>query len=186
LIRRCITLSPDIVLFPACAALVRRREELCGLREDARGLPLVAMGVLKVQEGEAQGEFSEIWEFGKVVGSFDANFPIALKAGGLNLVAAQSSTIKKVYQNPERIVEAEGHPIDGQPQLALDLGHAQYNGRYKRVLASLAREGMGAVLSFWRSQSGGSRFVWAAPRPNGYRRLEIGPLGDFIDIIEAA
>lgn len=177
------SLDPDITLFPACAAVVKSRSELVPMRKTAGELKVVAIGVLEVGDRKKLIEYSEVWERGRLIGRFDADFTLAVRAGGMDLLAAQSSTIKQVYRKPWKIRPATSAKLAGMPTIALDLGHAQYNGWYKRVLLRLREEGLGVALSFWRSRGGNTKYAWAE-EAEFFRRTQNGQTQDFVDVFD--
>lgn len=182
LIELCRRESPDIVLFPACAGLWRYHAQLERYRREIRRLPCVAFGALRIGQAKLL-EHSEIWVRGRRVSRFDYRWPIAVRLAGRAAVVAQSSTIKVVYQAPFLILGAEHNAANPPYRLALDLGHGQYQGRYRRVFRKLKSLGMDAVLSFWRNRDGQTIYPWMETRRPAKRTRRTLPNGDYLDQI---
>lgn len=183
LIAACARETPDLVLFPACTAIWRYHAQLERYRREMVKLPCVAFGCLRVGQPRFK-EHSEIWVRGKRVMAFDARWPIAVKLAGLPAVVAQSSTIKVVYQFPPLILPVDDSLANPPYKLALDLGHGQYQGRYRRVFRKLKSLGMDAILSFWRNRHGQTRYPWfETVHPYQMERREL-PSGDYLDVLQ--
>ncbi len=171
-----------MVIFPACTAIWRYHAQLERYRTEMRKLPCVVFGALRVGQPRTI-EHSEIWAHGKRLMKFDARWPIAVKLAGLPAVVAQSSTIKAIYQDPFLTLPAEKAPANPPYELALDLGHGQYQGRYRRVFKKLKSLGMDAVLSFWRNQNGQTHYPWLeTTRHYEFKRRELSS-GDYLDTL---
>lgn len=182
IIEACSKQSPDLVLFPACTAIWRYHAQLERYRAVMSKLPCVVFGSLGVGQSRTT-EHSEIWAHGKRLMRFDARWPVAVKLAGLPAVVAQSSTIKAVYQAPYLILPAERAPANPPYSLALDLGHGQYQGRYRRVFKKLKSMDMDAVLSFWRNRDGHTLYRWLeTTRHFEFKRREL-PNGDYVDTL---
>lgn len=181
IIDACRRESPDIVLFPACTGLWRYHAQLERYRHEMRRLSCVAFGALRIGQARLR-EHSEIWVRGRRVSRFDYRWPIAARLAGRAAVIAQSSTIKVVYQAPFLTLAAERNAANPPYSIALDLGHGQYQGRYRRVFRKLKSMGMDAVLSFWRNRDGQTNYPWIeATRFTQQRRIL--KAGDYLDLV---
>lgn len=177
----CSALEPDITLFPACAAIWERRSRLLAYRKIMTDLNTVLIGCLGLEP--TFQENSEVLHKGRLLQRFDANLPVAIQLGGIASVVAQSSTIKAAYQIPTLTMTAKKHPAEPPYRLALDLGHGQYHCCYRRVLKSLAAQGMTTILSFWRNQDGKTKYPWIeTARYFDLTRTKLAH-GDFVDLI---
>jgi len=183
IITACHKSAPDIVLFPACTAIWKYHAQLERYRQETRKLRCIIFGCLKISPSHFK-EHSEIWARGRRLMKFDSRWPIAANLEGIPSVIAQSSTIKVIYQAPFLTLPSDEMPANPPYKLALDLGHGQYQGRYRRVFRKLRSMGMDAVLSFWRNQRGQTNYHWVEAR-NRYtlERHEL-PHGDYLDLLE--
>lgn len=182
LIAACAREAPDLVLFPACTAIWRYHAQLERYRREMSQFPYVAFGCLRLDQPRFK-EHSEIWARGRRLMHFDARWPIAVKLAGRSAVVAQSSTIKVVYQFPPLILPADRSPANQPYKLALDLGHGQYQGRYRRVFRKLKSLGMDAVLSFWRNRHGQTRYPWLETVGRYQMERRELPTGDYLDVL---
>lgn len=183
IITACHQQDIDIVLFPACTAIWRYHTQLERYRQEIRKLRCAIFGCLKVSPSHCK-EHSEIWAHGHRLMKLDSRWPIAVKLAGIPSVIAQSSTIKVVYQAPFLTLPSDRLPATPPYRLALDLGHGQYQGRYRRVFRKLRSMGMDAVLSFWRNQQGQTNYHWVEARSRYTLERHELPHGDYLDLLE--
>jgi hypothetical protein len=188
----------DILVLPACIFPYHSNADLRLFRQEAKRIPWVVGGLLKIEIVKGQPIYSETWEAwyrGRRRASHDNETVGWMKMGKVSAMVAISSTIGMIsygwYKKSRR-----DPPDEALDLLALDLGHHQYSGRYlktlRRVFNSIKlmthRRGL-VILSFWKYKNSNSRVRWS--NPDFYRGMRftrhcvnqnIVQHGDWLDV----
>ncbi len=193
----------DVLLLPACTLLYRNPNELDLYRTAATSIRWLATGMLKIISSVKPKDFletAEVWRAGQSVANiqFTDYHVELLQMDSISAYVAISSSIKDICSN-ENILKSKQHPPkEASSCFAFDLGHHQYNGRYKktlnRVLRSINRRGehkSAVILSYWKYLNGNANFRWSAPENAPwirFQRIELPTpdhtLTDYLDVFD--
>lgn len=198
IIEKAKSAKADILVLPACTFPYHSKADLRLFRQEARGIPWVVGGLLKIEKGRREPRFSETWESwhrGRKRVAYDNETVGWLKMGTVSAMVAISSTIGMISYGWYKRSRVEP-PLESHDLLALDLGHHQYSGRYLKTLRRVSQTiksitpGRGLVLlSYWKYKNSKSKNRWSNPEfQSGMRfartRIEhgMGEGEDWLDI----
>lgn len=193
----------DILLLPACTLLYRNMNDLGFYRTAATDIRWLATGMLNIIQGVKPKNYletAEVWQAGQSVAKIeftDAHVEW-LQMDSISAYVAISSSIKYVCSNEEVLPSKQHPPKQTTNSFGFDLGHHQYNGRYKKVLNSVLksidrRDGhkSAVILSYWKYLNGNANFRWSAPENAPwmrFQRIELPTpdhtLTDYLDVFD--
>jgi hypothetical protein len=195
----------NVLLLPACTLLYRNSSELDFYRTIAAEIQWLATGMLKIVQGVQPKDYletAEVWQAGQPVANIKFKDPHVewLQIDFVSAYIAISSSIKYICSNEKVLLSKQYPPKQATNSFAFDLGHHQYNGRYKKVLNSVLRSidkrdkyKAAVILSYWKYLNGNANFRWLAPESAPwirFQRIELPTpdhaLTDYLDVFDFA
>ena len=195
----------DIIFFPADALLLDSEHPLEKYQTLIRAFPFVVSGVLDFDQidyswkDKNRGETLKIFISGSMVYECGLDEVPWFQAGDYSIMAAISSTIKKIKKDKYKALD-KFPPNISSPIVVLDVGHHQYNGRYTRTMWSVHNHltkkfGKGIVIvSYWKYLKSMGQSNWIEPKTDKNEWLKIKPIpfkindntqeDDILDIID--
>lgn len=194
LIRTAEAAQVEGMLFPACALV----HGWGGLKRAGYCFPdkgFLVGGALDIAQRPAR-EYGFVIEAGSRVGTFTRHEIGRFASQDLMVLAAISSTIRRLWRFPEELPKELGKSGDQQPSkiLLLDAGHHPYSDHYRRHTLRKAVETLSrrhtlpaaAVLSSWQYLTSTPTPSWCMP-PQAARIVERMNIdGDLLDVVDVS